>query len=183
MMDIKIAAKNITISDDIRDHIDKKVGKLGKYLSNITSIKMELCEEKAKSKQNIYSAQVTMNVNGVLLRGEQKEENLKSVIDAVTDVMERQIDKYKKRYTVNKARGHESIRTTADDAVDDERPLEHVVKRKKFPVKPMKIEHAIDQMEFLGHDFFLFANDDDNSINVIYRRKDGFYGLIQPEFD
>lgn len=180
-MEIKISARNLKITDDIREYAEKKLNKLSKYLSNITVAHMELEEEKSKSRLSRISAQVTLNINGLLLRGEQKDDDVKPAIDAVTDVMERLIDKYKKRYTVNKSKVHESIRVVPeenDHTVEVNRP---VVKRKKFTVKPMRIEHAIDQMEFLGHDFFLFLNDEDNTVNVVYRRKDGYYGLIQPE--
>jgi putative sigma-54 modulation protein len=180
-MDIKISAKNLTIDDDIRGYAEKKINKLTRYLSNITMMHMELSEEKSKSRLSSYVVQVTLNIDGFLLRGVQKDDNLKSAIDAVTDVMERLIEKYKKRYTINKSKVHESIRTTKveNDIVDEiKRP---VIRRKKFALKPMTVDQAIDQMDFLSHDFFLFANDEDNTVNVVYRRKDGNYGLIQPE--
>ena len=180
-MDIKISAKNLTIDDDIRGYADKKITKLTRYLSNITTMHMELSEEKSKSRLSTYVVQVTLNINGFLLRGVQKDDNLKSAIDAVTDVMERLIEKYKKRYTVNKSNVHESIRTTKEEndiVAEVNRP---VIRRKKFALKPMKVEQAIDQMDFLSHDFFLFINDEDDAVNVVYRRKDGNYGLIQPE--
>ncbi len=180
-MDIKISARNLTMDADIRGYAEKKVNKLTRYLSNITAIHMELAEEKSKSRLPSYVAQVTLNINGFLLRGVQKDDNLKSAIDAVTDVMERLIDKYKKRYTVNKSKVHESIRTVKEENAVTGEGQGPVVKRKSFIVKPMEVEQAIEQMEFLGHDFFLFANDDDNSVNVVYRRKDGDYGVIQPE--
>ena len=180
-MDIKISGRNLTIDDDIRGYAEKKTTRLTRYLSNITMMHMELSEEKSKSRLSSYVAQVTLNINGFLLRGVQKDDNLKSAIDAVTDVMERLIDKYKKRYMVNKSKVHESIRTIKEetDAIDEIKVP--VVKRKRFIVKPMSTEQAIEQMDFLSHDFFLFANELDNSINVVYRRKDGNYGLIQPE--
>lgn len=180
-MDIKISAKNLTVDNDMRGYAEKKVNKLTRYLSNITMIHMELAGEKSKSRLPSYVAQVTLNVNGILLRGVQKDEDLKSAIDAVTDVMERLIDKYKKRYTVNKSKVHESIRTVKEEKDNAEEAHVPLVKRKSFIVKPMGTEQAIEQMEFLGHDFFLFVNDEDNSINVVYRRKDGNFGLIQPE--
>lgn len=180
-MDIKISARNLTIDNDIRSYAEKKVNRLTRYLSTITMIHMELAEEKSKSRLTTYVVQVTMNINGFLLRGVQKDDNLKSAIDAVTDVMERLIDKYKKRYAVNKSKVHESIRTAKEEEVAIDEVKRPVVKRKRFMVKPMSLEQAIEQMEFLGHDFFLFANDEDNSINVVYRRKDGDYGLILPE--
>jgi len=180
-MEIKISAKNLTIDDDIRGYADKKMTKLTRYLSNITMTHMELSEEKSKSRLSTYVVQVTLNINGFLLRGVQKDDNLKSAIDAVTDVMERLIEKYKKRYAVNKSKVHESIRTTkeAGDIVDE--VSGPVIRRKKFALKPMSAEQAIEQMDFLSHDFFLFINDEDDAVNVVYRRKDGNYGLIQPE--
>jgi putative sigma-54 modulation protein len=181
-MDIKITTKNLRIEDDVRDYAVKKLSKLAKYLNSINSIKMELVEEKSKSRQTTYAAQVTLNINGFLIRGEQKDENPQAAIDSVADVMERLIDKYKKRYAVNKGKVHESIRTPAEEGTANQQEIIHVVKRKKFMLKTMNADQAIEQMEFIGHDFFLFVNDEDNSINVIYRRKDGKYGLIQPEF-
>jgi putative sigma-54 modulation protein len=180
-MDIKISARNLTIDEDVRGYAEKRINKLTRYLSNITMMHMELSEEKSKSRVSSYVVQVTLNINGFLLRGVQKDDNLKSAIDAVTDVMERLIDKYKKRYTVNKSKVHESIRTIKDESDVIDEVKVPVVKRKRFIVKPMSTEQAIEQMDFLSHDFFLFVNDDDSSINVVYRRKDGNYGLIQPE--
>jgi putative sigma-54 modulation protein len=180
-MDIKISGKNLTIDDDIRGYAEKKITKLTRYLSNITTMHMELSEEKSKSRLSSYVVQVTLNINGFLLRGVQKDDNLKSAIDAVTDVMERLIDKYKKRYTVNKSKVHESIRTVKEENDTSDEEKSPVVRRKRFFVKPMSTEQAIEQMDFLSHDFFLFVNDEDDSINVVYRRKDGNYGLIQPE--
>jgi len=124
---------------------------------------------------------VTININGFLMRAEQKQDNPRAAIDAVNDVMERLIDKYKKRYSVSKA--HDTIRTQAEQEAPPAEQPQYVYKRKRFIVKPMTIEQAVEQMEFLGHDFFLFVSDVDNSINVVYRRKDGKYGLIEPEFD
>jgi putative sigma-54 modulation protein len=180
-MDIKITGKNLTIDDDTRGYAEKKITRLTRYLSNITMMHMELSEEKSKSRLSSYVAQATVNINGFLLRGVQKDDNLKSAIDAVTDVMERLIDKYKKRYAVNKGKVHESIRTIKEGNDTADEAIVPLVKRKRFIVKPMSTEQALEQMEFLGHDFFLFVNDEDSSINVVYRRKDGNYGLIQPE--
>jgi putative sigma-54 modulation protein len=144
---------------------------------------MELSEEKSKSRVSSYVVQVTLNINGFLLRGVQKDDNLKSAIDAVADVMERLIEKYKKRYAVNKSKVHESIRTAKEEAEVAPEISKPVIRRKRFALKPMTAEQAIEQMDFLSHDFFLFINDGDSAINVVYRRKDGNYGLIQPEID
>ena len=181
-MEIKIAARNMKLQEDVRDYAEKKLGRLFKYLNSISSIKLELTEEKTKSRQPVFGAQVTVNVNGFLMRGEQKDENVRAVIDAVTDVMERLIDKFKKRYSTNKGKAHETIRTPAEEDVPQIEQSQYVYKRKRFIVKPMTAEQAVEQMDFLGHDFFLFVSDVDNSINVVYCRKDGQYGVIQHEF-
>lgn len=183
-MQIQVTTKNLKVEGDIKDYAEKKLSKLTKYLGSISSIKLELVEEKSKSRLHTYSAQVTLNVNGFLIRGEQKGDDSHSTIDAVTDVMERLINRYKSRYDVNKGRVVESIRKPSpgealNEGVDEKAV---VVKTKKFDVKPMTIDEAIDQMEFIGHDFFIFINSDDNSINVVYRRRDGKYGVLQPEY-
>jgi putative sigma-54 modulation protein len=143
-----------------------------------------LVEEKSKSRLHTYSAQVTLNVNGFLIRGEQKGDDSHATVDAVSDVMERLITRYKSKYDVNKGRVVESIRKPSQGEASRENEDEKavVVKKKRFDVKPMTVDEAIDQMEFIGHDFFIFINSDDNSINVVYRRKDGKYGVLQPEY-
>lgn len=182
-MDTQILFKNMLAKDNIRDYADKKISKLDKYLANISSIKLELIKEKTKSRQNTYTAQATLNINGFIIRGENHDENIKAAIDEVVDKMERLITKYKKRYEVNKGRTNESIRIPApeSDMADTDNENVAVVREKKFVIKPMTIEQAIDQMDFIGHDFFIFANIDDKSVNVVYHRKNGMYGLILPE--
>ena len=182
-MAILIVTKNLKIDEQLSSYAESKLGKLSKYLSNISSVKLELSEEKSKSRQHLYTAQVTLNINGFLIRGEQKKDDIHASIDAVADVMERLVVKYKERYEITKRRVPESIRKPPLEDVEKDNAGKDgvIVKSKSFLIKPMTIEQAIDQMEFLGHDFFIFVNDGENSVNVIYRRKDGKYGLILPE--
>jgi putative sigma-54 modulation protein len=182
-MQIQVTTKNVKVEGDIKEYAEKKLSRLTKYLSNISSIKLELVEEKSKSRLHTYSAQATLNVNGFLIRGEHKGEDLHAAVDAVSDVMERLITRYKSRYDVNKGRTGESIRkpVAGEEKEEGEEDVAVVVKKKRFGIKPMTVEEAIDQMEFIGHDFFIFTNADDSSINVVYRRKDGKYGVLQPE--
>jgi putative sigma-54 modulation protein len=183
MMQIQVTTKNMKVESDIKEYAEKKLSRLTKYLSSISSIKLELVEEKSKSRLHTYSAQVTLNVNGFLIRGEQRGDDVHATVDAVADVMERLITKYKARYEVNKGREPESIRKPSKSELlgEDEEEKTGVVKLKKFTIKPMTVDGAIDQMEFIGHDFFIFINNDDNSINVVYKRKDGKYGVLQPQ--
>ena len=182
-MEIHVLFKNLKADDDIKTYAEKKLGKLNKYLANIVNIKVELAEEKPKSRQHNFSAQVTLNVNGFLIRGEHRDESIKAAIDEVAEIVERQVIRYKKRFEVAKGRPAETIRVPADINVgkEDGEERAEVIKTKKFLIKPMTVEQAIDQMEFIGHDFFIFANMEDKSVNVLYRRKDGKYGLILPE--
>lgn len=182
-METHIVFRNMKSEEAIKEYAEKKLGKLNKYLASISNIKLELSEVKSKSRQHNYAAEVTINVNGFLIRGEHKDESIKAAIDEVAETMERQITKYKKRYEVSKGRSSESIRLPAGDVQkESDGEAGEVIKMKRFLIKPMTVEQAIDQMEFLGHDFFIFASVEDKAVNVIYRRKDGKYGLILPEF-
>jgi len=184
-MDVKVITKNLSDSEDIVPYTEKKMSRLSRYSNNITGMKVELTREKSKSRKEQYTAQVTLNINGFIIRGEQKDDTLKAAVDSVTDVMERLVGKFKKKYEVTKSRGSLSIRelNTALPLTESEAAaIPHLVKTKRFIVKPMTVEQAIDQMEFLGHDFFLFLNAEDDTVNVVYRRNDGKYGLILPEY-
>ena len=103
-MQIQVTTKNMKIEGDIKEYAEQKLGRLTKYLNSISSIKLELVEEKSKSRLHTYSAQVTLNVNGFMIRGEHKGDDIHATVDAVADVMERLINKYKARYEVNKGR-------------------------------------------------------------------------------
>lgn len=182
-MEIEVLFKNLQADDDVKHYAEKKLGKLNKYLTSINNIKVELTEEKSRSRQHDFSAQVTLNINGFLIRGEHKDENIKAAIDEVAGIVERQVIRYKKRYEVAKGRPAETIRVPADVDISksDRADGAEIIKTKRFLIKPMTVEQAIDQMEFIGHDFFIFASIEDKSVNVLYRRKDGKYGLILPE--
>jgi putative sigma-54 modulation protein len=182
-MEIQVVTKNTKIDDETKEYAEKKLSKLSKYLSTIHSIKLDLVEEKSKSRLHVYTAQATMNINGFWIRGEHREDDIRAAIDGVADVMERLVNKYKGKYEVNKGRVQESIRKPANVQLERAEADEvRIVKKKRFLVKPMTVDEAIDQIEFIGHDFFIFLDSADNSVNIIYRRKDGKYGLIQPEF-
>ena len=180
-MEIQVIARNIKLDPVEKEYAEEKLAKLHKYLNTISTIKLELVDEKSKVRP-IYTAQVTININGFLLRGEHKGDNIRSAVDGVVEVLERLVTKYKKRYEINKGREPESIRKPIEEEEKMEADKSRVAKSKSFLVKPMTTSQAIDQMEFIGHDFFIFLNARDNSVNVVYRRKDGRYGLIQPQF-
>ena len=177
-MELQIIGKNVRLAPTVRHYIERKLGKLGRYLPNITESKVEVSEEKTKSPQQRFVVRVTIGGSGTLLRGENKGENPLAATDKVVATMERQIEHYKGKL-YNKRRGSSFARSEFSEETETKPPS--VVKVKRFAVKPMSVAEAIDQMELLGHDFFLFFNTDNEELNLLYRRKDGNYGLIEPE--
>ena len=182
-MDLRIVGKNVEISQSIENYIQQKIGKLTRYLPKIDEAKIEIREEKTKSPQHRFTAQVTLNGKDVLLRGEERGENIFTVIDAVAEVLTHQIKRYKGKLH-KRGRDISLVRqnpasgeTVVSEEIDD---LPRVVRVKRFAVKSMLVDEAAEQMELLGHDFFLFIGSETGSLQLIYRRKDGNYGVIEP---
>ena len=178
-MELVIKGKNTEISEQVRQYIDRKLGRLDRHLHTIAEAEVAIAREMTKSRQDRYVVQVTRNSKGTIIRGEERGIDLFAAIDSVTDVLNRQIERYKgRRY--NKGRGTSPSKAELPMATEIEQPG-RVVRVKRFMVKPMDPEEAVEQMELLGHDFFLFFNSASGQFNVLYRRKDGDYGLIEPE--
>lgn len=171
-MKIAVRGKNIELTNALKEYVEKKLVKLGKYL-DIAEAQVTLVVVK-----DTHKVEVTIPVNGLILRGEEETGDMYSSIDMVVDKLEKQIDKYKTRIS-KKARTETKPAVFAAEPVDDDLK---VVKTKRFAVKPMPLDEAILQMSMLGHSFFVFSNADTEEVNVIYIRKDGNYGLIEPEF-
>ncbi len=189
-MDMHITGKNIELIPAVRDYISRKMGKINKFLPNILSFDIVASEEKTRAPDQRFIVQVTIDSNGTLIRSEERGMDLYTATDKVFEVISRQIEHYKGKLPYKKGRGSPSIRTTTTEAIaavsaeaeaeSSDEFVPKVVKTKRFDVKPMSLEEATDQMELLGHDFFLFYKPDNNRINLLYRRKDGNYGLIEP---
>lgn len=182
---MQITGKNLDISTATRDYITRKLEKLNRHLSKIEAFEVVASEEKTRSPEQRFILQVTINNNGTILRGEERGPDLRTAIDKVSEVMSRQVEHYKGKLPSSRRRRMPSIRTPNNEAIDlvDEEPSEEgprIVKTKRFNVKPMAIDEAVDQMVLLGHDFFLFSNTDNNKMSLLYKRKDGNYGLIEP---
>lgn len=181
-MEIQLTGKNIEITPPVRDYVERKLGKLSRHLPNIIESKVEVTEEKTKSPGQRYVVQVTVNSSGVLLRGEERGQDIFIAINRVAEVMDTQIKRYKgkrfdKKGGTSLARGaFETVEAPARPGGGGE-----IIKIKKFTIKPMSPDEAVEQMELLGHDFFVFFNADTEKINLVYRRKDDNYGLIEPE--
>lgn len=173
-MKLIVRGKNLDVTDALKDHVQKRIGKVDKYFEFDTDALVSLSVERG-----LHKVEVTVGVNGMILRAEEATGDMYASIDMVVDKLERQIAKYKTRIN-RKARQGGGLREIAQlPKVDEEEDLE-VVKTKRFVVKPMPVEEAILQMNLLGHDFYVFANPDNDDVSVVYRRKDGKYGLIEP---
>jgi putative sigma-54 modulation protein len=187
-MQLQIKGKNFVISDRVRDYVEKKIGKLDRYLPEIDEARLEITQEKTKSSKDRNIVQITLRVNGAILRAEERSEGIYASIDAVVDKIHRQIVRYKGKRT-DRWQGHLSKRPEDDiPALTEETMValveeqEHkIVRVKKFQVIPMHEDEAVEQMELLGHDFFVFYNANLGRINVLYRRADNNYGLLDPE--
>lgn len=176
-MQLIIKAKNIEVSEWLREYVETKIGKLDRYLPSISEARVELSREKVKSAQDRHVVQVTLRGNGTILRAEERTDDIFASIDAVLDKIYRQIARYKgkRRGRGRRARGE----PLPIEGVEEE--THRIVRVKQFSIVPMTPDEAIEQMELLGHDFFVFFNSEVEGINVLYRRKDGDYGLLQPE--
>lgn len=176
-MKIRVMAKNIELTQGLKDAVEKKLSKLEKYFNPDVVAQVTLSVQK-----NRQIVEVTIPFNGAIVRAEESNEDMYASIDLVIDKLEGQIRKQKTK--MQRKYGSESLRYQFIQPLDlDEKEEGKVVKTKKFAIKPMTEEEAVLQMELLGHNFFVFLNDDTSEVNVIYKRKDGNYGLIEPEFE
>lgn len=170
-MELVITGKHLTVTPEVRSYIELKLGKLVRHLPDIKQASVEIAGEKTKAKEQQFVAQVTIDAGGTTLRGEVRGEDLLTAIDRVEKIMVRQIDRYKGK---TQLKGRSSIR---DQSETEKTPRPAVIKTKRFDLKAMSPEQAVESMELLGHDFFLFL-DENRETSLLYRRKDGNYGLI-----
>ncbi len=181
-MELQITGTNMEITPAVRRYIERKLGKLSRHMPNLIESKVEVSEEKTKSPQQHYLVRANVAGSGAVFHGEDRAEDLFKAIDRVATIMVRQLEHHKgKRY--EKGRGGSTAVSATAGAPEPEIPERKVVKVKSFIVKPMTVDEAADQMEALGHDFFLFYSADNEEISLLYRRKDGDYGLIEPEVE
>ena len=183
-MKFMIRGENIQVTEALRNYVEKKVSKLERYFETPPNAEVYV---NLKVYNDMQSIEVTIPMKDLLLRGEEKHQDMYAAIDLVIEKLERQIRKYKTKVN-RKLRQDGSVKQWFDNAIetkkenekDDEEEFE-VVRTKRFNLKPMNVEEAILQMDMLGHNFFVFSDAETRNTNVVYRRKDGKYGLIEPE--
>jgi putative sigma-54 modulation protein len=181
---IETVARNMRLTDNTREYVEKKAAKLERYLQEIDEVRIELSHIKsARSALDRQVAQITVHGKGFILRSEERADDIHAAFDTALDKIQRQIDRYKGKHYRGRGDGR-----SAAEVVEEELPVDEtgellplIGKRKKFIVLPMTEDEAVEQMRLLGHDnFFVFFNAERNAIQVLYRRRNGTYGLIEP---
>jgi putative sigma-54 modulation protein len=182
-MEMQIAGTNMEISPETQRYVELKLGKVTRHKPDIIDIKVEISEESTKSPQAHYLVRVTIQSGsrGIIIHGEERAESVFLAVDKVVDVLVRQLERRKGKMHDNKVRGSSLARGKYNEPEPPQADRK-VVKRKRFAIEPMALEDAIDQMERLGHSFFLFVDKLTDEPRLLYRRNDGNYGLIEPEF-
>jgi ribosome hibernation promoting factor len=179
-MQFQVKGRNLEISDALRSYAEEKLGKLERQLTD-PRVELELAVEKNPSIAENHVAEATIWTNGPVLRARESSSDMRASIDQLVEKLERQVSRYRTRARSRRRRAarasepSETIPVVADEA----EPL--IVKTKQFAVNPMSPEEAVLQLELIGHDFFVFRDAASGEVNVVYRRRDGDYGLIEPQ--
>ncbi|MDP9356136.1 MAG: ribosome-associated translation inhibitor RaiA [Chloroflexota bacterium] len=182
-MDLQFRALDLTDAPALKDFALERAATLDHLVDRVVDAQMELRRRHQRSGGEATKVQLTIQVGRQLLRAEEEDHDPRRAIDQVVNKMARQIRRYHDKRTDRKGRRTELVvpDTVADDTDDEETSLPALVRSKRFAMKPMHVEDAIDQLELLGHDFYLFQNAEEDQMNVVYRRRDGSYGLLGPE--
>ena len=181
-MKLQVKGRNVDVTDSLFSHAERKLGKLAKHLSDESRCELELAIEHNPSISDKQVAEATVWTKGPILRARESSSDMYVSIDQVADKLERQVKRYRERRSRKGAQHiavHHAPPPTEPAALPDEESTV-IVKTKQFNMKPMPPEEAMLQLELIGHDFFVFVNDESEDVNVIYKRRDGNYGLIEP---
>lgn len=191
-MDLQVRTNGTRVTEGMREFIDRRMSKLDRIAEHVVDARLELRTEETRTGSETTTAQLTLRTGRHVLRAEERDSEPARAIDKAIDKLITQVRKYNDKKVTRKKRSGQPATVTAgaitdvapvdvpDSALDEDRDEEilSLVRTKRFAMKPMIVEEAIDQLELVGHDFFLFRNQDDNELNVLYRRRDGTYGLL-----
>lgn len=184
-LEVEIFGRGMEITERITDYVDKKVAKLDRYLPGIEEARVDLAYVKsARSAADRQVAQITIRGKGFILRSEERADDIFAALDTALDKMQRRIERYKGKRYRGQGDGRPAVALVAPpvEEIEEEEEGPLIARRKKFMLMPMDELEAIEQMSLLGHEsFFIFFNANTDSVNVLYRRRDGSYGLIEPE--
>ena len=175
-MEMIIRGDKLSVTESMKSYIDEKLGRLEKYLEKASDVRCTVLV-KVKGKEQIV--EITVPLKSVILRSEEKQEDFYKAVDKAVDVLERQTRKNKTKLMAKQAK---TVVEFDFNAIEEEKEeKQEVIKRKKIEVKPMSEEEAILQMELIGHQFYMYKDSETSSFTVVYKRKDGGYGVIESE--
>ncbi len=181
-MKVAVKGKNLDITPALRAYAEKKVSKFGKFVNGTQEL---IAEVTLRVEREVHIAELTIDLKGLVLRGESRTNDMYASIDEAVDRVERQWNKFKTKIQ-KRLQGPKisEVAVQADNGFGNAAAEKafRVVKKKRFSLKPMDVEEAIMQMELLGHDFFVFTNVTSDEVNVVYKRREGNYGIIEPDF-
>ena len=182
-VEVEVYARNLEIADQLKEYVTKKASKLDRFLSEIEHVRVDLNYIKsARSAKDRNVAQITVRGRRALLRVEERGDDINKVFDTAIDKMQRQLDRYKGKHFHGRGDGRSASEVVPVPAETAGEEVQVVARHKTFDLIPMSEAEALEQMKLLGHDnFFIFFNIETNSINVLYHRRDGTYGLIEPK--
>ncbi len=180
-MQLQITGKNMNVSERTEKYVREKLGRLDRHLSEPVEARVELATQNTKDVNQRQIVQVTLYKNGTIIRAEERSADLRAAVDAVVDKLDKQIRRYKDKQ-VRRRRAPVGLgEAVAEQTAEPPEAEPLIVRTKKFKTLPMSPHEAIDQMELLGHTFYLFINQETNDVNVVYRRDDGNYGVLEPQ--
>ena len=180
-MRLQVKGRNVDVSDGIRAYAEEKLRKLERHLHDATQVDLELAVERNPSIAANQVAEATIWTKGPTLRARETSNDMKASIDHLVDKLERQVKRYRDRRRRHGGHGVDAASAMVPMPPPDDPEQLPIVKTKQFAVKPMSADEAVLQLELVGHDFFVFRNDESHEVNVVYRRRDGGYGLIEPQ--
>lgn len=171
-----ISGRNIDVTEGLKSAIHEKIGKLERYFTPDTEVHVTLSVEKERQK-----IEITIPMKGNIVRAEQTSDDMYVSIDLVEEIIERQLRKYKNKIVDRQQAAASLSKAFLEEEIEDDDEIK-IIRSKRFAMKPMDPEEACVQMELLGHDFYVFRNAISDEVNVVYKRKDHTFGLIEPEF-
>jgi putative sigma-54 modulation protein len=177
-MQLRVKGKNVEVTETIRAYAEEKLGKLERHLNDPTRVELELAVERNPSIADNQVAEATVWTKGPVLRARESSSDMKASIDQLADKLQRQVKRYRQKRRRRNARNNDHPVGVPVIPAEQE-PV--IVKSKQFALNPMTPEDAVLQLELVGHDFFVFKNTDSGEVSVVYRRRDGNYGLIEPQ--
>jgi putative sigma-54 modulation protein len=183
-MRLSVKGKNLDVSDAIKSYAEEKIAKIDPQLHELTEVEIELTVEKNPSIAANQIAEATIRTKGPTLRAREASPDMRASIDQLTEKVLRQVREYRERRNgrkLSRQNGAPDSVPAGGVQVETDDLESQIVKMKQFPVKPMSPEEAVLQLELVGHDFFVFVNADSGEVNVVYRRNNGGYGLIEPQ--